>query len=442
MIETKGLQILETLEKAGHTAYFVGGCVRDHLLHRPYNDIDIATSATPEIVESLFHKTIPTGKDYGTITVLIDEETFEVTTYRLESDYDGRRPKVVAYAQSLLEDLSRRDFTINAMAMDLRGQIIDPYGGMEDLEAGILKFVGNPLERIREDRLRILRYVRFACAYNLKMAHPELLALKPVNIQQLSSERIRVELNKILLSDQPKRGILLLEELGLLNQFMPELSRCKGFLQHHPAHSEDVFDHTLSVLEGTASILKLRLAALFHDLGKVETLTFDAEGCGHFYGHQKVSEELAKAIMTRLKYGNQLIQEVLILISQHMRIYENITRPAAKRLILAVGEDNLETFFDLQRADTSACSGDRDVFLRQISDMQTACNQILSEASVLKVSDLAINGNDLIALGLSGKAIGETLKMLLDLVLDEVIENNRDSLIKQVQKELADTMKL
>lgn len=433
MIETKGLLILNKLEEAGYTAYFVGGCVRDYLLDRPFHDIDIATSATPEIVESLFEKTIPTGKDYGTITVVLDHEHFEVTTYRLESDYDGRRPKVIAHTDNLLEDLSRRDFTINAMAMDLRGQVIDPYGGREDLKHHLLKFVGNPLERLREDRLRILRYVRFACTYDFKMGHPELLALRPVNIGQLSAERIREEFNKIILSPNAKKGIQNLELLGLLQQFIPELSRCKGFLQHHPAHTEDVFDHTLSVLEGTQGILELRLAALFHDLGKVETMTFDEAGCGHFYGHQKVSTEMAKDIMMRLKYGNQLIETVCILIEQHMRVYEQVTQPAAKRLLMVIGKERLETFFDLQRADTSACAGDRDRFLAQIDAMALACQKVIQEDQAFKVTDLKIKGEDLMALGIKGKELGDTLRRLLELVVEDELINEKEALIQQVQ---------
>lgn len=451
----RGQSILNKLVLSGFEAYFVGGCVRDTLLGRVPKDIDIATNALPDQVEALFEKTIPTGKDYGTITVLEEGEAFEVTTFRLESDYDGRRPKTVAFAKELKEDLQRRDFTINAMAMSPEGKIMDYFNGTEDLKNGILRFVGNPLERIREDKIRILRYVRFMCEYNLKEPftnEAELEAIKDVDISNLSAERIREEFNKILLSSFPKEGLLKLDELGLLAQIFPELTNCKGFLQHHPAHSDDVFEHTLKVLKNASDlwpyakinsnetqykdpheVLLLRLSALCHDLGKIHTLTFDSEGIGHFYGHQKVSAELAVNFMKGLKYANKEIDIVELLVLHHMRMYESLSRPSARRLLSKIGESHLEMFFMLQRADTTACLGDRQEHLHQIETMEGLCKEILAENLAFSLKDLKINGRDLLNMGMEGPVIGETLKKVLEEVISETLENQREILLDFVK---------
>ncbi len=451
----RGGSILHKLLLKGFQAYFVGGCVRDTLLGREPKDIDIATDALPDQVEALFEKTIPTGKDYGTITVMEDGEAFEVTTFRLESDYDGRRPKTVAFAKELKDDLQRRDFTINAMAMNLEGHVIDYFDGAKDLEKGILRFVGSPSERIREDKIRILRYVRFMCEYNLKdpvYSEMELAALNQVNISNLSAERIREEFNKIILSPFPEKGLRKLDDLGLLVQFFPELTNCKGFLQHHPAHSDDVFEHTLKVFKNACElwpytkniadgtefkdrhvILQLRLSALCHDLGKVHTLTFDSEGVGHFYGHQKVSAEYTVQFMKRLKYANREIETVELLVFQHMRMYESLTRASARRLLSKIGESHLELFFMLQRADTSACLGNRVEHLYQIDTMEGLCNEILKENLAFSLKDLKINGKDLLNIGMEGPVIGETLKKVLEAVISETIENEREILMDFVK---------
>lgn len=463
----RGSSILNKLVSKGYEAYFVGGCVRDSLLGYNPKDIDITTNALPEAVEALFEKTIPTGKDYGTITVLEDGEAFEVTTYRLESDYDGRRPKTVAFAKTLEEDLKRRDFTINAMAMSVDGTVVDYFGGKEDLKNGILRFVGNPEERIREDKIRILRYVRFMCTYGLKnpdtgsLGADPLEELKNINISNLSVERIREEFNKILLSPFPERGIRLLDDLGLLDQFMPELTRCKGFIQHHPAHRDDVFEHTLEVLKNACDlwpyskrsqseilekgsqedvlkgdaqdILCLRLSALCHDIGKVDTLTFDEEGIGHFYGHQKVSEAYAENFMKRLKYSKKEIDLVSLMVLQHMRMYESLTRASARRLLSKIGETHLEMFFTLQRADTKACLGDREEHLRQIEEMEKMCRTIIKENLAFSLKDIKINGNDLLALGVEGPHIGRILQLVLEEVISETLENERDILLNFVK---------
>lgn len=430
-----GMELLKIITDAGYEAYFVGGCVRDILLNRPYSDIDITTSATPKTVMALFEKTIPTGVDYGTVTVIHKSYHFEVTTFRKDMAYDGRRPKVVSFSKNLLDDLSRRDFTMNAMAMDMHGGITDPFGGQSDLSEGILRFVGNPSERIEEDKLRVLRFVRFLCTYNLASGDLDALSQLKLDIRKLSSERIRDEFNKMMLSSNPKRAIHLLTNLGLLDQFFKELSDCQNFKQNHPAHSKDVYDHTLDVLCKVNSNLYLRLAALCHDLGKVHTRSTDDEGCDHFYGHSEVSEELTRDFMKRLKYSNLDIESVSTLVKLHMRLYETVTKPSAKRLIQKVGIDLLPLLFELQRADTTSCNGDRALFVKNIDEMEYMCQAVLQEEAILKVTDLNVNGYDLMAAGYKGKEIKEKLLLLLDAVIDEKSNNEREALLTYLSEQ-------
>lgn len=432
-LKTSSAVVLKKLVDAGYEAYYVGGCVRDLYLGKTPKDYDITTNAHPEAVEVIFDKTIPTGKAYGTVTVLIGEDAFEVTTYRLESDYDGRRPKVVRYADTLLEDLTRRDFTMNAMAMDLSGKIMDPFNGRLDLDNGLLRFVGVPSDRIAEDRIRILRYIRFLCQYDLNSCHPELHQPGLLQLGALSAERIREEINKIIMSDAPVKGFKLLAETAVLNQFFPELSACIGFDQHHPAHHEDLFNHTLTVLANCEQNLMLRLAALCHDLGKVETLTFDDQGVGHFYGHQKVSAVMAENFMRRLKYANREIETVTTLINFHMRTYDQAGKQAAKRLLNKLSQSHLELLFKLQIADSSACAGDRTQNIEQIIEMRQLCADLVASQAVFQVKDLAINGYDLMAHGFEGPAIGQMLNDLLELVISERCENQKEELLKVVE---------
>lgn len=432
-MKLNGEHIVKTLINHGYEAYFVGGCVRDAFLGMAPKDIDIATNALPEVVESLFERTVPTGKDYGTITVLIGEHSFEVTTYRLDCDYDGRRPKAVTFANTLIEDLSRRDFTMNAMAMGIDGEILDPFDGRKDLENGFLNFVGDPKERIREDRIRVLRYVRFLSRYDLQPGPSGVATSDVVDISNLSAERVREEFNKIIISSSAPRGIQLLEEMGLLKQFFPELSMCKGFKQDHPAHFQDVFDHTLTVLSHCKADLILRLAALCHDLGKVSTKTFDEAGIGHFYGHQKDSVALTEAMMKRLKYSNKEIEAVKTLVHHHMRTYEAGTTASARRIINQVGTEVLDLFFELQLADTTACSGDRDAFVAQIYNMKSMCHLLIEKNEAFSLKHLKINGNDLMGIGYKGKAIGEMLNVLLECVISETCVNEADVLLEKAK---------
>lgn len=429
-------KIIRTLNVNGYQAYFVGGCVRDYLMNHPPKDIDICTSALPKQVMACFDNTIPTGIDYGTVTVLIEGMGYEVTTFRAETGYDGRRPKVVRFSTDLYEDLSRRDFTINAMAMSLSGEVIDPYGGQADLKQACLRFVGVPMDRLLEDRLRLLRYVRFLTRLGFKSAHESEELTWQLDISQLSYERVQQELNEMLLIDKPSEAIRYLHRLGLLGQIMPEILPAIGFDQRHPAHTEDVFSHTLSVLDGCPKDLAVRLAALCHDLGKPQTFTMDEAGCGHFYGHPKHSVILAEGFLSRLKYSSQIKETVLILTAEHMRTYAQPTKAMAKRLIRQVGMARLEQFFSLQLADTKACAGDRSGFVNEIHAMKGLCETVLLDQEAFSLKDLKINGNDLMRLGLGGKAVGAMLNQLLEAVIDEKLENEQGALLQYVKNSL------
>lgn len=428
-------QILEQLISAGFEAYYVGGCVRDALMGNLPKDIDICTSALPSEVLSHFERAIPTGIDYGTVTVIIDDVSYEVTTFRQDLEYNGRRPKVVRFSKNLIEDLSRRDFTINAIAMDINQKIIDPFNGQRDIQMGILRFVGTPLKRLKEDKLRLLRYVRFLTRFNLVSAHQDEELGWQLNIESLSFERIQNEFSQMLCSSKPSAAIEALHRLRILEQIFPEVLPSIGFDQKHPAHLKDVYQHTLMVLDMTPPVLEVRLAALCHDLGKPATFSLDDNGCGHFYGHQKVSVDLAETFLERLKYSNRVKEKVLLLTKEHMRVYTNPTKPMARRLIQQVGAQNLNDLFSLQTADTSACAGDRTSFLADIEAMRELCRILIEEAAVFGLKDLKINGNDLVSLGLNGIAVGAMLRTLLNAVTDEKLENDREVLLQYVKSQ-------
>ena len=331
-------RILELLYFYGYDAYIVGGCVRDSILNRTPNDWDICTNCSPEKMLDIFSsfKVIPTGLKHGTVTVVINNENYEVTTYRIDGEYiDGRHPESVVFTNELKEDLRRRDFTINAMAYNDKVGLVDYYGGIQDISNKIIKCVGKPLERFSEDYLRMLRAIRFSTqlGYALDINTHKAIEQLSKNINSVSSERIREELNKILMSDVPSQGFKLLKNTEILKHIIPELEICVGFQQHNPHHNKDVFNHILSVIDNTENDLILRLSALFHDIGKPETFSLDEEGIGHFYGHNVKSSDVTKKVMKRLKYDNKSIEQVAVLVKEHMSNYDHIKDKTIKRLI-------------------------------------------------------------------------------------------------------------
>lgn len=429
------LKIMNTFEKNGFECYLVGGCVRDLLLDREPDDYDFTTNARPDEMMTIFEKTIPTGSDYGTVTIMIDGTGYEATTYRLDFDYEGRRPKVVKFAKTLKEDLERRDFTINAMAMDINGDIKDYFNGIEDLNKGIIRCVGTTADRFKEDRLRVLRAFRFASRFHFEI-DPDIFSAieEDSDISNLSAERIQVEFNKILLSDRPGIYLKLLYDTGLLVQFLPELTACHGMEQNNPHHDKDVFDHIMATVDHTEPKLELRLAALFHDLGKLDTYVVDERGIGHFYGHHRVSAQMAESVMKRLRYSIKSIDYVTTLVYWHMSRLQEPTPKSMKKLIAKVGVEKMDDLFQLQTADVLAGKPPFDKDLDKITTLKALCETILTEKQPFSRKDLAINGNDLAALGYTGTKIGEQLEWLLEIVLDDPTKNNKDDLIALSQK--------
>ena len=426
--------ILQSLNKLGYKAYVVGGAIRNFLLGKDIADFDITTNALPDDIEKIFEDTIPTGKKYGTITVIKDNQSYEVTTFRSDGTYsDGRRPDSVSFSNTLEEDLKRRDFTINAMCMDYNENIIDYFGGKDDLRNRVIKCIGNPDERFNEDALRMLRAVRFTSQLNFTIDEETKLSIIKNShlIKHVSVERIKDELNKILLSERPSISIRLLVETGLMKHIIPEYLSSVGFNQHNPYHDKDVFEHVLEVVDNIEPKLNLRLAAFFHDISKPECFTQDVDGRGHFYGHHIKSSIAATEIMKRLKYSNELIEDVSILIRYHYLKEVDMKDKGVKRFINNVGVNRLNDMFSLNIADikgkASATNFDK------VNTLREKCKLILEKKDPLSVKDLKINGYDLEKMGIKkGVIYGQLLNEALDLVLEFPEKNTKQQLIEYV----------
>ena len=432
-------------EKAGFNAYLVGGAVRDIFLHKTASDWDVTTNATPQDVMNLFKTVIPTGFEHGTVTVHFKGVEIEVTTFRTESGYsDGRHPDSINYAATIEEDLARRDFTINAIAADLKdGKIVDPFGGRHDLKKKILKTVGNAHERFMEDGLRPVRCIRFASKLNFSIENKTFSELFDKEIQNkiasISVERFRDEFEKILSSAKPSVGLKLLEQTGIMAIFIPELLAGRGCLQSDERgfHDFDVLDHLFYACDGTpVQKLNVRLAALFHDIGKPAAKKL-IDGNITFYNHEKISAELTKQILTRLKFPNAVIEDVCHLINEHMFNYEsNWTVPAVRRFIIRVGQEHLDDLFDLRLADmygmhNQAIDYKFSAAITLLVELKDRIAQELTKQNALSLKDLAINGNDLIEAGFEkGKKLGVILNHLLDCVIEDPGMNNKEKLLE------------
>lgn len=428
--------ILKQLNNAGFEAYIVGGAIRDLLLNEDPEDYDFTTNATPEEIKEVFsdYHLITIGQLFGTIGVVIDEQVYEITTFRHDGDYDsGRKPKEITFGKTLKDDLSRRDFSINALALDLKGNLYDFFEGQKDLHDRKIKAIGNPGKRFSEDPLRILRGIRFASVLNFKIDKEtyEEINLKKNELERVSIERIREEFNKILIGSHPRKGIELLEGSGILKDLLPEVNDMIGFDQENPYHTYDLYNHSLCVMESTPNKLHLRLAGLFHDTGKVHTKIWDEEaGFARYYNHEKISLEIATNRMKALKYSRKEIFRVTSLIKNHMRVHKDITKKALKRQIRDLGEDLIFDLYDLFIADHSCTLPGRDSeFLIETKEQ---IKKILNEKPALSTNDLAIDGNDLIGLGIpKGPEIGRVLNYLTDLVLEDEKYNTKEYLLKK-----------
>lgn len=433
--------VLEILERGGHEAYLVGGCVRDFVMDRKPKDWDITTSATPDQVMGLFGKVVPTGIKHGTVTVIVldedsNEHAYEVTTYRIDGDYsDGRHPDSVKFTSSIEEDLARRDFTMNAIAYNpIHNTWVDPFDGRRHIAHAEIRAVGNPDDRFKEDALRMLRAIRFMSQLRFGIEERTFAAISRNHklIDRVSVERIREELFKLLLGHQPALAIGCMHTSKLLDHIIPELSLCHGFSQHSPYHTKDVFVHILDVVMATPNILPIRLAALFHDIAKPQTFTMGEDGKGHFYGHQTEGAIMATAIMKRLKFTSDLQEQVAILVREHMSRVSKLRSPSVKRFMNRVGEDNLGALFALMRADIKAHKPPHDY--SEVELLEREVLKVQMDRPPMSLKDLAISGQDLIALGMKpGPLFSRILNHLLETVLDDPTANKKDHLIGLVQ---------
>ena len=432
------LFILNKLNEEGFEAYIVGGCVRDKLLGLIPHDYDITTSAEPQEIKRVFKdfKTILIGEEFGTIGILIDETLYEVTTFRIDGKYKNfRKPENVIFSKNLVEDLKRRDFTINAMAMDSKGELYDPFGGKNDLEDKVLRAVGRPNERLKEDAIRILRAIRFAGRLNLYIDDDlfDAISFERKLLKKISPERIFDEFSKMITSDRPSYYLLLMEETGVLDVIFPELKRTVGFSQFSPYHDKTLFDHLICVMDEVKPDLALRLAALFHDISKVDTLSIGEDGRGHFYGHEILGADLVSEILKGLRVSNKIIDKVKILILDHMKVHSEMTDKALRRQIKRVGRENVLDLYDLLIADCKCTRIDRDASF--IINRKNRVKELLDEKEMRTEKFLEIDGNDIKALGFNeGKIIGKILKDLENLVLDDPEKNKKDYLLEYINK--------
>lgn len=431
------MKIIETLEQAGFEAYAVGGCVRDSLLGRNPSDWDITTSARPEQVKALFSHTIDTGIRHGTVTVMLEHVGYEVTTYRIDGEYeDSRHPKEVIFTPLLTEDLKRRDFTINAMAWNPRAGIIDEFGGMEDLDEGIIRCVGSPEERFSEDALRMMRAVRFSAQLGYEIEPTTKAAIRKLapNLTHVSAERIQVELVKLVESMHPDY-LRVAYETGITRVVLPEFDLCMETEQHNPHHCYTVGEHMLHSMLAVSSNRYLRLAMLLHDIAKPEKKKTDEQGIDHFHGHQEASEEMAKVILRRLKFDNETIRIVSRLIGFHDYRFP-AERRSVRRAVWKVGEDLFPMLLQVKEADTMAQSlYEREEKLEWIAKVEKLYREILKDRECLSLKDLAVTGRDLIRAGCApGPELGRILNEMLQDVLEHPEHNNKEYLLQSIRQ--------
>lgn len=442
----KGAQtLMQELINEGHTAWVVGGCVRDSILGRTPHDWDICTSATPDEMKWIFrhHRVIDTGIKHGTVTVLMNDNSYEVTTYRVDNQYsDHRHPDSVDFTKDVSQDLSRRDFTINAMAHSVvvanQHELLDLFGGMEDLQNGIIRTVGNPVDRFSEDSLRILRALRFASVYKFAIEPTTAQAIHVLksNLSTVSSERTREELSKLLAGPDACR---ILEEFpDVICEIIPEMVACIGFDQHNPYHCYNVYDHIChAVGEYCGNSEVINMALLLHDIGKPKCYFYE-NGVGHFHGHGEVSADLAEKILDRLRFDNRSKEDIVQLIYYHdMRI--ELKPRAVRRMLGRLNRPELfESLMEIRHADIMAQSDhDRSTRLDKRASLLEIAHKIIEESQCFQMKDLAIDGRVIMSVfgddGIQGKQIGQAKEFCLNGVIDEQVENNQDALIQYLK---------
>lgn len=433
---------IDTLKSKGFEAFLIGGSVRDFVMGLPIGDIDITTNATPDEVKQVFadFRVVETGIKHGTVTVIIDNEPLEITTYRSESTYsDNRHPDSVTFSKSLADDVVRRDFTMNGIAYDFDNGFCDLVGGLDDIKNHTIRCIGNAETRFREDALRILRAMRFASVLGFEIEEETKKAIHNCRelLKNISAERIREEFIKLICG---KNAYNVLQEFSdVVTVFIPEIRECVDFEQKNRHHCFDVYTHTLKAVDLSPQNAIIRLALFFHDIGKPSVAHFDEKGEQHYYSHPKKSAEITEKIMSRLRFDNDTKNKVVTLVKMHDSpiMVNDMTKPDRKRLkkiMSQIGADLIFDLIEIKLCDNSAQNPEYfrgEDFYRETRDI---VNEIINEKECFSIKHLAIDGNDLIALGYKGKKIGETLQKLLTAVIDGKVENEKSELIKFIQK--------
>ena len=431
------LTALDRLTAAGFESWLVGGCVRDLLLGRTPGDYDICTAALPEETETVFagERLIETGLKHGTVTVIMDGHPLEITTYRVDGGYtDARHPDKVTFTRSLREDAARRDFTVNAMAYHPDRGLWDGFGGRQDLKNRLIRCVRDPETRFREDGLRILRALRFASVLGFALEPETEKAVRSTAhlLEKIAPERLSAELSKLLLG--PGAGEILRNYPEVLGVLLPELLPMAGFDQRNVHHCFDLLGHTAAAVDAVPPDLILRLTMLLHDIGKTDTFSIGEDGQGHFYGHAKRSVELADEILHRLRYPNRVRERVLTLIRYH----DTPLAPEPKQVrgwLNRLGEETFFQLIEIHRADTLALAPAYRDRVQTLDETAALARSVLAETPCLTLRDLAVNGRDLMALGIQGPALGLTLNSLLDRVLEGTLDNCRETLLEAAKAE-------
>ena len=434
--------LIGELESAGFTAYIVGGSVRDAVMGKTPNDYDICTSASPEEMKKVFQKrnVIETGLQHGTLTVVGNENHYEITTYRIDGDYgDNRHPESVIFVDNIEEDLARRDFTVNAMAYNEKTGLVDPFGGVRDVEQKIIRCVGDPDKRFTEDALRIMRAVRFSsvCGFDIEENTKKAMFLHKNLLKNVSEERKTTEFRKMLLSANAE---LLLTYKEIFATFIPEIIPSFGFDQKNYHHQYDVYEHSAQAVALSPKDLVIRLALFFHDVGKPRTFTVDENGMGHFYDHAKESAVLTETAMKRMKFDTATLRSVKELVEFH-GLAPTDSPKYARKLLNRLGEAQVKRLLVLARCDVGAQAvyKERDSVFQRIDSLENNIDEALEKQQCFSVKNLAVNGNDLKALGIrEGKEIGRLLNLLLDTVLENPELNEKEHLLLLAQSKKAE----
>lgn len=442
-IPTEANELINTLQNHGYEAYVVGGCVRDSILCRKPHDWDICTSATPGEMLDIFkdRKIIETGLQHGTVTVVVNGEPFEITTYRIDGEYsDNRRPDSVTFTDKLIEDLKRRDFTINAMAYNDDEGLIDPFNGLEDLKNKLIRCVGKPEDRFNEDALRILRAIRFACQLDFsihssigwQIGYTDMVN----NLRNISVERINSEFVKIVKTNQFYKRLVWNYNVFLL--FIPELKDMIGFPQNNPWHVYDVYGHTIHAVEKCESEdLIVRLAVFFHDFGKPHSYQDGEDGIRHFKGHGRVSAEITDSIMKRLRFDNDTRNKVVELVYYHDATFE-VGKKYVKRWLNKIGEEQFRRLLEVRKADIQGQKADYEQSrIDKVNNIAQILEEVLQEDECFSLKDLAVNGKELMDIGYkAGKELGNTLNELLQLVIDGEYPNEKKVLLQEAKRRM------